>query len=112
MIDVNDAYAREVECEYKGEKYKVRDNGAICRMTREGKPKRAKDEIWTFGEKIDRGYAKFCGRSQPFHCGITQEELDTVFRPCIEEYAENLREIGTQLLGSRGRGSGQNFSRF
>ena len=23
-------------------------------------------------------------------CGITQEELDTVLRPCIEEYAENL----------------------
>ncbi|MCQ2128104.1 MAG: ATP-binding protein [Bacteroidaceae bacterium] len=27
-------------------------------------------------------------------CGITQEELDTVLRPCIEEYAENL-EITT-----------------
>ena len=23
-------------------------------------------------------------------CGITQEELDTVLRPCVEEYAENL----------------------
>ena len=63
MIDVNDAYAREVECEYKGEKYRVRDNGAICRLSREGKPKRAKDDVWTFGEKIDRGYAKFCGES-------------------------------------------------
>ena len=27
-------------------------------------------------------------------CGITQEELDTVLRPCVEEYAENL-EITT-----------------
>lgn len=63
MINVNDAYAREVECEYKGERYKVRDNGAIFRIAREGKQKRAKDEVWTFGEKIDRGYAKFCGES-------------------------------------------------
>lgn len=63
MIDVNEAYTREVECEYKGERYKVRDNGAIYRMAREGKPKRAKDEVWTFGEKMDRGYAKFCSES-------------------------------------------------
>lgn len=63
MINVNEACTREVECEYKGERYKVRDNGAIFRMAREGKPKRAKDEIWTFGEKIDRGYAKFCSES-------------------------------------------------
>lgn len=63
MIDINENYTREVECEYKGERYKVRDNGAICRMAREGKPKRAKDEVWTFGEKIDRGYARFCSES-------------------------------------------------
>lgn len=61
MIDVNQEYSREVECEYKGEKYKVRDNGAILRMAREGKPKRPKDETWTFGDKIVHGYAQFCG---------------------------------------------------
>ena len=65
MIDVNQEYTREVECEYKGEKYKVRDNGAIFRMAREGKPKRPKDEIWTFGETIVKGYACFC--SEPVH---------------------------------------------
>lgn len=63
MIDVNQDFTREVECEYKGEHYKVRDNGAIFRMVRDGKPKRAKDEVWTFGDIIDRGYAKFCGES-------------------------------------------------
>jgi len=63
MIDVNQNYSREVECEYKGEKYKVRDNGAILRMAREGKPKRPKDEVWTFGESINRGYAWFCGEA-------------------------------------------------
>ena len=63
MIDVDQDYTREVECKYKGEKYKVRDNGAILRMVREGKPKRPKDEIWTFGESINRGYAYFCGEA-------------------------------------------------
>ena len=63
MIDVNQEYSREVDCEYKGEKYKVRDNGAILRMPREGKPKRPKDLIWTFGETISRGYAWFCGEA-------------------------------------------------
>ena len=61
MIDVDQNYTCEKECEYKNEKYKVRDNGAILRMTREGKPKRPKDEIWTFGDKIVHGYAQFCG---------------------------------------------------
>lgn len=63
MIHVDQEYSREVECEYKGERYRVRDNGAILRLPREGKPKRPKDNIWTFGEKIDRGYAKFCSES-------------------------------------------------
>ena len=63
MIDVNQEYTCEVDCEYKGEKYKVRDNGAIFRMAREGMPKRPKDEVWTFGESISRGYACFCGEA-------------------------------------------------
>lgn len=63
MINVDQEYTREVECEYKGEKYKVRDNGAVLRMAREGKPKRPKDEIWTFGHRIDRGYAWFCSEA-------------------------------------------------
>ena len=63
MIDVNQEYTREVECEYKGERYKVRDNGAVLRMAREGKPKRPKDNVWTFGDRIDRGYAWFCGEA-------------------------------------------------
>ena len=63
MINVDQEYTREVECEYKGEKYKVRDNGAVFRMAREGKPKRPKDETWTFGHRIDRGYAWFCSEA-------------------------------------------------
>lgn len=63
MIHVDQEFTHEVECEYKGEKYRVRNNGAILREVRNGKPKRAKDEIWTFGEKIENGYAKFCGEA-------------------------------------------------
>lgn len=63
MINVDQEYTREVECEYKGERYKVRDNGAIYRIARIGKSRRSKDEHWTFGETVDKGYAKFCGES-------------------------------------------------
>lgn len=55
MIDVKQEYATELECEYKGERYKVRDNGAIFRTARKNKPKRPKDEIWTFGKKMIMG---------------------------------------------------------
>lgn len=61
MISVDQEYTREVECVYKAENYRVRDNGAIMRVAREGKPKRPKDNIWTFGDKTERGYAMFCG---------------------------------------------------
>ncbi len=50
MVDVND-YSEEKECEYKGEHYSVRDNGAIMRHHREGKPVRPNDDKWSFGHK-------------------------------------------------------------
>ena len=39
MVDVNE-YTREITCEYKGEVYSVRDNGAVMRHAREGKKAR------------------------------------------------------------------------
>lgn len=42
-------YAEEKECSYKGERYSVRDNGAVYRYKREGKRIRKDDERWTFG---------------------------------------------------------------
>lgn len=45
------------DCNYKGEHYSVRDNGAIFRHARDGKPKRKNDEFWTFGRKdLKNGY--------------------------------------------------------
>jgi len=45
------------ECDYKGEHYSVRDNGAIMRHLREGKKVRKDDGVWTFGVKnLQNGY--------------------------------------------------------
>ena len=56
MVDINE-YTRETTCEYKGEVYSVRDNGAVMRHIREGKKSRKLDNVWTFGTKDKtRGY--------------------------------------------------------
>lgn len=50
-------YKNEKQCEYKGELYSVRDNGAVMRHSREGKRLRKDDNIWTFGKKaVPDGY--------------------------------------------------------
>ena len=51
-------FDEELECDYKGEHYSVRDNGAIMRHAK-GR-KRPLDEVWTFGEKdVANGYMVF-----------------------------------------------------
>jgi len=47
-VDLND-FCKETDCTYDGEKYSVRDNGAIFRHLRQGKRQRALDAQWTFG---------------------------------------------------------------
>ena len=50
----------EVQCEYKGRKYSVRDNGAIMRHPKEGQKPNANDNKWTFGKKDEKtGYMMF-----------------------------------------------------
>lgn len=59
MIDIND-FKVEVSCEYKGETYSVRDNGAIMRHPKKGCRIRPLDNEWTFGTKHnDNGYMFF-----------------------------------------------------
>ena len=60
-IDVDQFYDEVKDCVYKGEHYQVRNNGAIIRLTPDGKKPRQKDGKWTFGETITNGYACFCG---------------------------------------------------
>ncbi|GAB6392607.1 MAG: HNH endonuclease [Treponematales bacterium] len=45
-----DDFDRQVDCTYKGERYSVRDNGAVLRHSREGGRKRPADDQWTFGK--------------------------------------------------------------
>jgi len=55
-VDIND-FNKEKECNYKGERYSVRDNGAVLRHSREGKRQRKSDNIWTYGKQNEKtGY--------------------------------------------------------
>ncbi len=59
MTDINN-FNVEVSCEYKGETYSVRDNGAIMRHPKKGYRMRPLDNKWTFGTKNeDNGYMFF-----------------------------------------------------
>lgn len=60
--DLLNTFTEVRECEYKGERYSVRDNGAIMRHAREGKRVRPMDNIWTFGERDEKtAYMVFSG---------------------------------------------------
>ena len=55
-------FDREMRCEYKGRVYKVRDNGAVCRLHKLGCPASKWDDIWTFGKPNDKtGYMEIAG---------------------------------------------------
>ncbi len=57
-----DDFEKELECEYKGEIYSVRDNGAVLRHPRAGKKPRPIDNVWTFGKYNSKtGYAEIAG---------------------------------------------------
>ncbi|MEJ2378562.1 MAG: HNH endonuclease signature motif containing protein, partial [Pseudolabrys sp.] len=44
-----DQFDRELEVEYRDERYLVRDNGLVCRQRKSDRRKRPLDDIWTFG---------------------------------------------------------------
>lgn len=58
-MDYNDnvlnSFSEQKELEYKEEKYLVRDNGAIFRLSKGTKPRNL-DGYWTFGKKNANGY--------------------------------------------------------
>jgi len=55
--DLLDQFYEERIVTYRGEEYLVRDNGAVCRLSRSGKRKRPLDDKWTFGNPSkSRGY--------------------------------------------------------
>ncbi|MDZ4087367.1 MAG: HNH endonuclease signature motif containing protein [Tabrizicola sp.] len=57
-----ESFNAEVACSYRGESYRVRDNGAILRCTRLGQRKRPLDDTWTFGTpSASDGYMAISG---------------------------------------------------
>lgn len=60
MDNLLDTYTLVLECNYKGEQYSVRDNGAVLRHSRIGKRLRKYDNQWTFGKPNNNGYLLIC----------------------------------------------------
>ncbi len=57
-----ETFEKEVEVEYRGERYRVRDNGAIYRLNEYRKRARPLDKQWTFGrQNITTGYHLIAG---------------------------------------------------
>ena len=54
-IDINN-FEQEKECFYQGEKYCVRDNGAVLRYPKDTNKPRPLDNKWTFGKIGNHGY--------------------------------------------------------
>lgn len=55
-------FEAEASCLYRGENYRVRDNGSVRRCAHEGKRRRPLDEVWTFGAaSATDGYASISG---------------------------------------------------
>lgn len=54
-------FNQEVSITYRGERYLVRDNGAVCRQHRANKRRRPLDGKWTLGTlSLQDGYRKIC----------------------------------------------------
>jgi len=66
MIGVND-YCEEKTCIYKGETYRVRDNGAVLREAPTNQKARPLDNKWTFGKANTRNAYLFLGNHR-VHC--------------------------------------------
>lgn len=60
--DLIDQFDREIPCSYRGENYRVRDNGAIMRLSKPKGRRRPLDEQWTFGTpSSNSGYPMIAG---------------------------------------------------
>ena len=60
-ISVDEEYKEERECIYENRKYRVRDNGAVMRLSDPAKRKTMNDDVWTFGIKDTAGYLAIAG---------------------------------------------------
>ena len=56
-----DQYKRQIDVEFRGDKYLVRDNGAAYRMHKPGRRRSSFDETWTFGRHEESSGYMFIG---------------------------------------------------
>jgi hypothetical protein len=66
-----DRFGREVTCTYRGETYRVRDNGAILRRRRDRARLRPLDEKWTFGRADKKVGYMFVSSTRVHHIVAT-----------------------------------------
>ena len=93
----------EVQCEYKGRSYLVRDNGSICRLPKDGARASKYDGVWTFGSQSpDNGYMIFTGNVRvhqivctAFHGPAPEENMvvDHIDTNRCNNRPENLRWV-------------------
>ena len=91
-------FDKELAVEYRGEMYRVRDNGSVCRQRRPNKRKRPLDGIWTFGwANASTGYMQIVHRivATAFHGEQPSEKhiVDHIDTNRRNNRAENLRWI-------------------
>ena len=101
-IDINE-FSLENTCTFKGEKYSVRDNGAVLRHPNEiTKRNRALDNQWTFGkENSSNPYLQIAGVrvhrivATAFHgeAPVLNDVVDHIDTNCRNNRPENLRWI-------------------
>lgn len=93
----------EKQCEYKGRKFAVRDNGAIMRYPKDGYEPNYNDNKWTFGKKDEKtGYMMFTSAIRvhqvvctAFHGPAPEEDMvvDHIDTNRCNNRPENLRWV-------------------
>ncbi|MCB9084305.1 MAG: HNH endonuclease [Bdellovibrionaceae bacterium] len=107
-VNLLDEYSVEIECVFEGERYSVRDNGAILRHERPGGRSRPNDNKWTFGKpNRQNAYLMFSGVrvhrivATAFHGDPPDPKyvVDHIDTNCRNNRPENLRWL-TRLENS------------
>lgn len=92
MSSLINIYEKEVEVNYKDEKYSVRDNGAVMRHPKNPEKPRRLDNVWTFGTiNKQKGYLFFS--SEAVHRIVASAFLGT---PPTPQYVVDHRDTNRQ----------------
>ena len=97
-MGVND-FKIEKECVYQGEKYCVRDNGAVLRYPKNETKPRLLDNKWTFGKVGSHGYLYIASKgihrivATAFHGENLSKEYEQLNILSLKECKELLENI-------------------